>query len=52
MTFKTEAGAPKRQTAIGLGAEVKITSVRFGSALFAEADATADRKKTAKLASV
>ncbi len=45
-------GQPTRRTALGLGAEVKITSVSFGSALPAEVDATANRKKTAKVASV
>ena len=33
-------GHPVRRTALGLGAEVKITSVSFGSALPAEVDAT------------
>jgi hypothetical protein len=45
-------GQPKRRTALGLDAEVKITSVSFGSALPAEVDATSAAKQYAKLAEV
>jgi hypothetical protein len=33
-------GKPKRRTALGLGAEVRFTSVRYDSVLPAEDDAT------------
>jgi hypothetical protein len=45
-------GQPKRRTALGLGAEVKITSVSFGSALPAEDDATDVAKKMSQVALV
>ena len=45
-------GATHVSTALGLGAEVVITSVRFSSALPAEVDATSAAKKSAKLAEV
>jgi len=45
-------GQPTRRTALGLGAEVKITSVSFGSALPAEDDATASTDRCSKLLSV
>jgi hypothetical protein len=45
-------GRPKRRTALVLGADVKLTSVRFGSALPAEVDASASTNKTWKLTAV
>jgi hypothetical protein len=45
-------GQPLRRTALGLGAEVKITSVRNGSALPAEVDATSASFADCKLHSV
>jgi hypothetical protein len=45
-------GQPKRRTALGLDAEVRITSVRNGSALFAEDDATSASWKNRQMYAV
>lgn len=52
MYFETRVGAFSCTNLVFLGAEVRITSVSNGSALFAEGDATESKDYSAKLASV